>query len=391
MNITINRAELLSAAQRAAAIASENAPLEALKGALLEADAAAGALAITATNLEVSLKQTLSCPTAESDGLVVNAKLLAGMLEQLPGDRVAMYRQPGTSSLTLRGGDTTYTVAVSERGSFPQLQMPFPEDTIKVGGIPSMARRTVFATTEDKERPLLKCVNLMFTQDGLKAAGYDGGCLVTAKGDEKSTGNASFLLPADSLEKLSLLCTDKDQFEVGVAGRSMAFMRPGLLFTARLMEGDFADTGRITDSIRNQFTVLTDVTELRRALRSVSAVAPRGRVELAFHGTRLTFSCKSELGAAAETVDTAPLTGSPQGAYWYAVPALAACLKALSGTVILGIAQAGMLDLSTEHAYYMQVALREPVPTAAAKPKAEPKPRKAKAKQAGKAAGEKAA
>ena len=41
LNITINRAELLSAVQKAAAIASEDAPLEPLKGVLLEADAAA--------------------------------------------------------------------------------------------------------------------------------------------------------------------------------------------------------------------------------------------------------------------------------------------------------------------------------------------------------------
>lgn len=340
------------------------------------------------------MKQTLSCPTAETDALVVNAKLLAGMLGQLPGETVALCRQPGVPDITLRSGDTTYTVVVSERGSFPELQMPFPEDTVKVGGIPSMARRTIFATTEDKEKPLLKCVNLMFTQEGLKAAGFDGSCLVTAKGDEKSTGNASFLLPAGSLEKLSALCADEDEFEVGVTGVSMVFTRPGLVFSARLMEGDFADTGRIMDNIRNQFTVLTDVAELRRVLKAVSAVDPKGRVKMSFDGGRITFACKGELGAAVEMVDTAPLTGSPQGAYWYAIPALLDCLKALSGTVTLGIAQAGMLDLSTEHAYYMQVAMREPIPVAEVKPKAEPKPKKkapAKAKQPKKAADQKAA
>lgn len=59
-------------------------------------------------------------------------------------------------------------------------------------------------------------------------------------------------------------------------------------------------------------------------------------------------------------MDIAPLTGAPQGEYWYLVPALAASLKALSGTVVLGVAQAGMLDLSTENAYYMQTAMRAP-------------------------------
>ena len=97
MKITINRAELLGAAQRAAAIASENAPLEALKGTLLEADAATGTLTLTATNLEVSLRQKLSCAAGETDALVVNTKLLAGMLEQISGDTVELRRKPSVA------------------------------------------------------------------------------------------------------------------------------------------------------------------------------------------------------------------------------------------------------------------------------------------------------
>jgi len=409
----MNRAELLSAARKAAAIASEDAPLEPLKGALLETGAASNTLTISATNMEVALEQKLSCqigapekasfsfrgerkgkgtqrgmpegcpersglcPDAEDDALVINAKLLVGMLERLPGETVELTRRPGVSLLSLRGGGTRYDVSVWERGYFPKVQIPFPEDTVRVSGIPSMARRTMFATVEDKDKPLLKCVNLMFTREGLRAAGCNGGSLVTAKGDDKSTGNASFLLPAPSLEKLSLLCADEDEFQVGVAGGSIVFLRQGLKFSARLMEGDFTDTGRIMGSIRNQFTVLSDVAVLRRALKLVSTVDPKGRVKLAFEGGRVTFSCKGELGSAAETVETAPLTGTPQGEYWYLIPALTACLRALSGTVTLGIAQAGMLDLSTEHAFYMQTAVRAPV-AAPVEVKQPPKPKEGK-------------
>lgn len=358
MRITMNRAELLSAAQKAGAIASEDAPLEPLKGALLETSA--NTLTVTATNMEVSLEQKLSCPAGENDALVVNAKLLVGMLELLPGDTVELRHQPGVPTLSLRGGDAGYDVAVWDRGYFPKVQIPFPEDTVKVSGIPSMARRTTFATSEEKDKPMLKCVKLMFTPEGLKGVGSNGGCVVTAKGDDKSTGSATFFLPAVSLEKLAGLCADGDEFQVGVANNSIVFMRPGLKFSARLMEGDYLDTDRVMSSIQNQFTVLSDVADLRRALKAVDTVDPKGRVKLAFDGGQITFSCKGTLGSAEESVDVASLTGTPQGEYWYLIPALRASLKALSGTVTLGIAQAGMLDLSTEGAYYMQTAVRAP-------------------------------
>ena len=393
MNITMNRAELLSAAQRAAAIAPEDSPVEALRGTLLEANAATGALTLTATNLETALEQSLSCPAAEDDALVVDAKLLAGMLERLPGDTVELKRRPGVPVLSLRGGQTGYDVAIWERGSFPKLEIPFPEDTVKLSGIPSMARHTMFATAEDKDKPLMRCVNLMFTQKGLKGAGYNGRCMVTAQGDDESTGNINLLLPANSLEKLAALCKDEDEFYVGIAGKNLVFMRQGFKLSARLMEGDYMDTDRLMGNVRNQFTVLTDVADLRRTLKTVASVDPKGRVKLAFDRGRITFSCQGKLGSASECLDTAPLTGVPRGEYWYQIPDLMACLRSLSGTATLGIAQAGMLDLSTEHAYYMQTAMREPAPaptpvqeTPKAAPKKAAKKKAAKPKTAKKAA-----
>ena len=315
------------------------------------------------------------------------------MLERLPGDTVELKRRPGVPVLSLRGGQTGYDVAIWERGSFPKLEIPFPEDTVKLSGIPSMARHTMFATAEDKDKPLMRCVNLMFTQKGLKGAGYNGRCMVTAQGDDKSTGNINLLLPANSLEKLAALCKDEDEFYVGIAGKNLVFMRQGFKLSARLMEGDYMDTDRLMGNVRNQFTVLTDVADLRRTLKTVASVDPKGRVKLAFDRGRITFSCQGKLGSASECLDTAPLTGVPRGEYWYQIPDLMACLRSLYGTATLGIAQAGMLDLSTEHAYYMQTAMREPAPaptpvqeTPKAAPKKAAKKKAAKPKTAKKAA-----
>ena len=92
MNITMNRAELLCAVRRAAAVAPSKSPLEVLKGVLLEVDAAHKALVLTATNLEVTLKQKMNCDAPESDALAIDASLLAGMLEKLSGDTVELRR-----------------------------------------------------------------------------------------------------------------------------------------------------------------------------------------------------------------------------------------------------------------------------------------------------------
>lgn len=52
------------------------------------------------------------------------------------------------------------------------------------------------------------------------------------------------------------------------------------------------------------------------------------------------------------------MTGTPKGEYWYSARRLMACLRALTGTLTLGIAQNGMLTLSAQDAFYMQNAMR---------------------------------
>jgi DNA polymerase III beta subunit, N-terminal domain len=377
LNVTINRAEMLCAIKRASAIAPADSPLDVLRGVLLEADAAAGKLTVTSTNLEAALEEKLPCTVQEDGALVFGAKMLAEMLSRLPQDTVQLCRAENQGRMTLRSGDACYEVDVWERGAFPKPDLPFPEDTVKLSGIPAMAQHTVFATAQDNSKPLLKCVNLMFTSTGLRAAGSNGNCIVTARGDNQSTGDVSLLIPAASLGKLSNMCQDKDEFRVGTTGKSIVFFRENFLFSARLMEGGYIDTDQLVGSIRNAFTVLTDIHDMRAALSSVLSIGTGNRVKLSFQDQRLVFQCAGDCVSASAPIEVIALTGAPAGDYWFNAKQLVTCLKALSGTVTLGIAQGGMLTLATQDAYYLQSAMR---------PEAQKKTQKAAQPAAAKAA-----
>ena len=214
----------------------------------------------------------------------------------------------------------------------------------------------------------------MFTRYGLRAAGSDGTCIITASGDSKSTGDVSLLLPALSLEKLARMCRDGDIFRVGTTGKTVAFLRENFIYCARLMDGTYIDTQRLTASIQPQFQVMTDIPGLRRGLESVVSCDPDGRVGLLFDGQRLTFRCQGVFGRAAVSVEVIPLKGTACGESWFLSTQLACCLRALSGNVRLGIASGGMLALETEDALYLQTAVRAPAAKAEATAKKPLKP-----------------
>lgn len=124
------------------------------------------------------------------------------------------------------------------------------------------------------------------------------------------------------------------------------------------MHGSYVDTDSLIAGTQNTFTVLSDSEELRRTLQTATAACMDNRTILHFDGNRLTLRCTGEVGSSNAALTVIPLTGQPAGDYCFAVDRLERCLRALRGTVTLGIAQTGMLTLSTEDAFYMQTQLR---------------------------------
>ena len=143
-----------------------------------------------------------------------------------------------------------------------------------------------------------------------------------------------------------------------MADRQLVFVKEGFQFAARLMHGSYVDTDSLIAGTQNTFTVLSDSEELRRTLQTATAACMDNRTILHFDGNRLTLRCTGEVGSSNAALTVIPLTGQPAGDYCFAVDRLDRCLRALRGTVTLGIAQTGMLTLSTEDAFYMQTQLR---------------------------------
>lgn len=360
MHFTANRLELCGLARQASRIAVDKSPVEALRGILLEADEDTGQLTLTVTNFEVSLQCRMKAAVYEGGNMVMSAKLLVEMLPLLGGNEV-LFQQEAGGALAIQSGTCNYLVSVLPGKSYPKTEIPFPEDTVQVSGIPSMVHRTAFAVSTEESKPVMRCVNLMFSHDGLKAVGSDGSRVMSVKGIAKSTGSVSLLVPAGSLAKLAGLADEKDSFSVGTTGKAVVFTKENFVFSARLMDGGYINTDALLESVKGTFSILTDAETLHKALSSVDSIAAAGgKVCLSFKGNRLELSCTTENGSATTVQEVIPLTGTPTGAYYYVPQKLAECLRALSGTLTLQVAQGGVLLMSTEQATCLQTASRAP-------------------------------
>ena len=360
MKFTANRLETLSAVQSAGSVAPAASPMDILKCVCLVAEN--GALTVAATNMDAAVERKLPAEIREDGRTAIDARLLAEMLRLLGGDFVT-FESGGNCTVSVKSGETEYVVPAMDAGEYPRAEIPFPEDTVTVTGIPDMAKRTAFAASEKAGDALMSCVFLRFNGSSLNAVSTDGYRIASAKGDSKNPATADLLIPASSLERLARLVTNQDELEVGIAGKTVVFMKEGLMFSARLMEGRYANVDMVMNSLKPRFTVLANAEDVRNIVSSVCVVSGnQNRFRLSFHGFKLRAVCESELGVSKMEMDVTALSGTPSGDCRTNPAKLLECLRAQKGAMRLEIAGNGALVMRTEELTCIQMRIREPKP-----------------------------
>ena len=143
----------------------------------------------------------------------------------------------------------------------------------------------------------------------------------------------------------------------------MVFMKEGLMFSARLMEGRYANVDMVMNSLKPRFTVLANAEDVRNIVSSVCVVSGnQNRFRLSFHGFKLRAVCESELGVSKMEMDVTALSGTPSGDCWLNPAKLLECLRAQKGAMRLEIAGNGALVMRTEELTCIQMRMREPKP-----------------------------
>ena len=283
MLVHVKRDELLAIAAQTAKAAPKTATSEAVLGIHVEADSRRSMLTLTATNYEIVIRASMGASVEQSGSVVISAALFPAAIASLPEQDVDLETEhPG--QLTIRSGHARFRLSALSGDKYPMPELPFPDDTLPVSGLRSLARNTLFAVAEDGvPSPPMKCVRLHVGPDGLKASASNGFCIMEADGDKQCKGQIELLLPARSLKVLASLSNDSDVYEMGVTGKSLVFWSGTLLFSARLVEGKFPNTRGVFEQFKCQYSVHLDAAEFIRALEVAESVSESNhRVELAF-------------------------------------------------------------------------------------------------------------
>ena len=265
MILHVNRKEMLSIAQKVSkASVSSSCPIEVLKGILLEADKDTGFVTLTATNFEASIRASLPAVIEESGSAVIDSKLFLGMFSLLNSEIVTVSEEK-PFVLKVAGGKAIYTIKVLDSKGYPKPEIPFPEDTVCVSGVKSIAKCISF-TQKEGQNVAMQCVRLSLRSDGLYAEACDGSRLINISGDKECIGQMEILMPASCLRLLSAISNNTAIYQMGITNNTVVFWDGTLLFSSKLIRGSFLNSDMILSKFEAKYNIKVDSTELYNAV-----------------------------------------------------------------------------------------------------------------------------
>jgi len=365
MNFDVNRLAMLEAVKNVDKVAPSNSPVELLKGILIESNEDTGEVYLTATNHEVSIQQKVMATVTQSGEMLINSRILLGMMSKMDQEFISISADK-PQVLKVTGGECKFHINCHSPQSYPKPVMPFPDECVFITGICSLAKRTVFAVSDDDTKPILQCVQVRLKNNALHAAASDSMRMMLVRDSAEQAEEKEFLLRGRALQMLASISNDSDVFEVGDIGKAIAFVRGDMIFTInKINEGSYMNTAALVENIKPEYAAVADIGKMKEALSIVSVAASAGMVRqpinIVFREGEIIVQCNSDVSNAHSVVPANVTKKTPGAGFYYDGLSLLKLFQILGGKVKLEIDAKGFLVVKTRNEAYFQSPVRKPI------------------------------
>ena len=193
LRITCSKDELVQGLTTVARALSTRTAIQILSGILLEANA--GELRLAATDMELSIRATVSAQVQGEGSIVLPGRTLVDIARLLPAEDVTLEHRASESVVHVSCGSASYTLQTFNAEDFPRLPEIGESPMFAVERAPLLEtiNRVARAASRDEARPVLTGVLVQFAGDKLVMAATDSYRLAVK---ETSLGSAAADLEA---------------------------------------------------------------------------------------------------------------------------------------------------------------------------------------------------
>jgi DNA polymerase III subunit beta len=240
LTITCSKDDLVQALGVVSRAVSSRTSVQILSGILLEPQGSE--LRLAATDMELSLRATLSAQIEGDGSIVLPGKTFADIARLLPADEVSIEHKPAESVVHVTSGTASYTLHTYNPEDFPRLPELDAVTTFAVDREPLLETigRVARAASRDESRPVLTGILVQFTGGTLVMAATDSYRLAVKQTTlEGAVPELEAIVPARALQELARIASSGDEVEVGVHENQVIFATSGVWLTTRRIDGQF--------------------------------------------------------------------------------------------------------------------------------------------------------
>jgi len=313
MKFTIDKSEFLKTLQRMQGIVERRNTMPILSNVLMEAHD--NRVDITATDLEVFIKDSTTVDISENGSITINARKLFDIIKELkekPEETISVVAGKD-DRVTIRLGKARFTVMGLPSKDFPTFPAYEEAGLENIDGeiFKEMIDKTAFAVSTDETRYNINGFKLEREKSKLRLVTTDGHRLAfIERGDEKGrkTGDKiDALVPRKGMMEFKRLLDEAGgEYKISITQKNAVMKRGNTVINIRLLEGEFPDYSKVIPK-DNDKDILINKNAFLSSLKSVSVISPdkiKG-VKMVFGNDKLVISSSSpDIGDAVEEIDS---------------------------------------------------------------------------------------
>jgi DNA polymerase-3 subunit beta len=311
LRATCARDDLAAALAVVARALSTRSAVQVLTGIHLQAEE--GKLTLAATDMEVSLRASVTGDVTGEGAVVVPGRLLADLVRLLPDLSVSIAFDEGAGVLEVTSGSYASKVNVFSAEDFPRLPaVDVALHTVDAPALLGTIDKVARAASRDESRPVLTGILVRFEGDKLTMAATDSYRLSVKETTLGETGpELDAIIPARALQELSRLAAGAETVRLGVHENHVVFGVGDVWLTSRRIDGQFPNYNQLLPETF-EVEVTTPRAPLLEVVRRAAIMAQRNSpLRLRFGEGELSVSAQTQdVGEARESLEI-EYTGEP--------------------------------------------------------------------------------
>src|SRR5438477_6351018 len=308
MEIIVNRNDLLRELTATQGVVERKTTIPILSNFLFEA--AGDKLAITATDLDLSLRTACVAKVKKEGSCTVPARKLYDYVKLLPEGDITI-KLLEDHWVSIRSGRSNTKMVGMARANFPALPNFPSAGIVKIPAavLRTLISKTIFAISNEESRYTLNGALMVLKPESIVMVATDGHRLAHIETAEKIGANdMRTLVPKKAMAELNSLlqASDADEIEFAKDESTLFFRIGGRLLTSRQLTGQFPNYEAVLPRDNNK-TVTVPCDELAGAIQRVAQFADErsGAIRMRLDKNEIKISSSStETGESEDTIET---------------------------------------------------------------------------------------